>query len=222
MRLKGYLTEGKDVTGMLIRDCKPFIKATSTFFTRSYTNDSDPLKLGALDIVKVKPRTNRIPKDTPLYLHKILDNWFKQKFGWKARSEGVFTTPGNSDFYGEAVNLFFPIGPFKFITSTSVRDLYNTLDNILTRMDSEEKNRITKRSSWSDLKDLTKKDHYPLLDKLFRDFITKYGKSYIGKDLKGSSMKWEDSESEFVFKCKEYYLIGENVVPSIDYLKGEI
>ncbi|MFW6129888.1 MAG: hypothetical protein ACOC56_01815, partial [Atribacterota bacterium] len=86
-------------------------------------------------VFKIKPRTNRIPRNTSLLVHDILDEKFKKKFGWKARSEGVFVV-GNASEAGTysmgEVFLFFPAGNYKYIWSPTINDLYLYSDFIIT------------------------------------------------------------------------------------------
>jgi hypothetical protein len=54
---------------------------------------------------------------------------FLEKFGWAARSEGVFAT-GNSKeaaYYGN-VYAIYPVDGYKYIWSPKVKDLYTHLD----------------------------------------------------------------------------------------------
>ena len=193
--------EKKRILNMIRKDCKPFLKESSTYFTRSFTESH-----GVDNIRKIKPRKNRKPKDTPLYLHDILNNWFRSKFGWNVRSEGVFTYPGKGDFYGDSnIYYFFPIGSFKFVFSDTISDLYNTLDHIFDHFKHN-------NYDWSNLKDLNDKGDYVILDKIFNEFVMKYGKTYRNKNLKSISEKSANREHEVVFKCKEYYIINNNII----------
>jgi hypothetical protein len=71
------------------------------------------------------PRQNRKPKDTSIGTHEMYDDAFEKRFGWRARSEGVFAT-ASVDIargYGKA-SIIFPTNGFKYIWSTSFDDLY--------------------------------------------------------------------------------------------------
>ena len=129
--LREYLTEKKilieDIVTILERDCGPFIqelkKIKSGLLYRG-TKRSVP------DIKKIKVRKDRKPLDTPPEVHNHLDNEFKKKFGWFARSEGVFTTPVRYDTgdYGDPY-FFFPIGKYKFVWSKTVMDLFGYIES---------------------------------------------------------------------------------------------
>jgi hypothetical protein len=141
------------------------------------------------DFKKVKARKNRQPRDTPSYVHEKLDEMFQKHFGWKVRSEGVFTS-GNSELedYGD-IFLFAPIGNFKYIWSANIKDLYHKLltmgavppsrnipnDLIMDMFD--------KRSD--EVEDLIKKYHH----NEGLNIATRY-------------------ETEIVFKCDYYYLLN--------------
>jgi len=108
---------------LIKRDCKPFlkrIKGAKEFLWRGIEMKSD-------DITKIIPRKNRYPKDTPQDIHDAFDSMFKQRFGWKARSEGVFcyATKGATTGYGAASYMIFPIGDWGFLWSSKINDLYS-------------------------------------------------------------------------------------------------
>ncbi len=73
----------------------------------------------------ITPRDDRRPVDTPKEIHNALDKGFKDKFGWKSRSEGVFVTGDNkmTEIYGDTF-IFYPVDGWKFIWSPDVNDLY--------------------------------------------------------------------------------------------------
>lgn len=89
-------------------------------------------------------RKDRKPSDTPEYLHYILDGYFYQRFGIKARSQTVFCTQSlmMAKRYGGAVSVI-PKGKATFIYSRKIQDLYGALDN-----------NLLKRVDWNELKDV--------------------------------------------------------------------
>lgn len=76
-------------------------------------------------IEKLFARTDRRPKDTPTEIHNWFDDFFKKKFGWKARSEGVFasSTPTGIETFGRNVYLMFPCNGYKYVWSPTIQDL---------------------------------------------------------------------------------------------------
>lgn len=139
MRLKSYLTERSDnikdnvneinnILDMLKKDCKPFLNEYKRNKSMGflYRGTNKPVGL----IQKVTSRLeNRYPKDTPNELHDDLNFQFKRKFGWPVRN-GIFTVGRTTTAggYGKAY-IFFPIGKYSFVYSTSVPDLYTEFEN---------------------------------------------------------------------------------------------
>ena len=130
MRLQKYINNNlnesymvKDwleVVDKLKQDCKPFIreKKKGKWLYRGIKKSMPPVDI-------VKPRKNRKPRDMPEDLHDELDYKFKEEFGWKSRSEGVFCTSNMTDagYYGEPF-IIYPIGKFKYVWSKQISDLY--------------------------------------------------------------------------------------------------
>ena len=68
---------------------------------------------------KKETRKDRKPLDSINEYHKVMDEWFLKKFGWKARSENslfVYGQKVTDDYY------VFPVGQFKFVWSSKVKD----------------------------------------------------------------------------------------------------
>lgn len=151
MRFDDYLINEQDYTPIqldaakiyttLSKDCKMFLKefekteqpvpkgsksipSSYRWLLRGTYKSTDKIK-------KVTPRSDRQPKDTPPELHKLLDWEFKRRFGWYARSEGVFVTGYYQDAkaYGTAIYMVFPIGRYDYIWSPKVKDLYEEFES---------------------------------------------------------------------------------------------
>ncbi len=126
MRLNNYLNE--DVTidsfNKLLPDyseiLKIYKKTNSHFLYRS----SDHWV-----IFNAKaPRKERNPKNTVPKVHEFLDHTFYEKFGWRARSEGLFvSTSKNTSFYGENMYVIFPKNGFKYVYANDIMDVYNNI-----------------------------------------------------------------------------------------------
>ncbi len=164
-------------------------------------------------------RKNRKPLDTPIKLHNILDKMFQKKFGWKARSEGVFAAgkwyfSGSKDTYYGDTYLFFPIGNFKYVWSPKIDDLYEDLHWSITEFfrDKESRKEIMAKK-WND----------EPLDKYedFEDFI-KLKEKEIEEDMIGKLQKivntyksnnlhnvLGEGNKEMAFKCDSYYLVNK-------------
>lgn len=142
-------------------------------------------------IYKLKPRLNRTPKDTPLDVHEYFDEEFKKKFGWKARSQGVFTSssPEAFDTFGKYTYVFYPCNGYKYIWSSEVTDMTEYLDRMELIYAPHQK--WIENSLW--------------YDKEYREKITKkMMNSYTDKNLTKSS--W--SSTEVMFYCPNgYYMV---------------
>jgi hypothetical protein len=150
-------------------------------------------------IEKFNVRKDRLPVDTNIESHIMLDDLFKEKFGWKVRSEGVFVW---SHFHvDEPVNfLFFPIGNYKIVFNKdiddlydelSMNDLYNKLDRFL-RLPETDKRR---KRFLDDLKTKLKEDIVEDYKEV--DSISKVNIGSLG------------IPTELVFKCESYYLVNK-------------
>ncbi len=140
MRLQSYLIEYAGsgefppIAGDIIKNCKPFIKqlkGAHNLLLRG-SSKSNP------GIIKLKPRKDRRPMSTPYAVSELLDEYFKKRFGWKPRSEGIFCTGkyNTALFYAgsiSAVNTIWPIGNFKFLWSNEISDLFGTIQDIASK-----------------------------------------------------------------------------------------
>jgi len=216
-RLIQYMstTETKDIDiiwGILTKDCMPFLKELKKsnsfkdkFFYRGYRGKLQ------YDIEKRKSRIGRRPSDTPENVSKFVDKEFLKKFGWKVRSEGIFTTgsKGAASGYGVEI-IFFPIGKYKYIWSEEVTDLYNFLgghylkyaEAVLLKDDSEFLDHIYNYVSKEEEKEHIEKRKEEVW-KGFIDSMKRALKTYQSNNMKDALI----SKSEVTFKCKEYYMV---------------
>lgn len=111
----------------LKKNCAPFIKelrkSGKNFIWRG-TN-----KVSKKTIVQLTPRQDRSPKDMPTEIHDELDERFYKKYGWRPRSEGVFTSPikNHAKTYGEAY-MFFPVGKYEYLYNPKIDDLFSYIE----------------------------------------------------------------------------------------------
>lgn len=65
---------------------------------------------------EVEVRKDRQPRDTAPLIHKLMDDYFNDRFGMRVRSQGLFTIGDSfkSDAYGYPYYVF-PVGEFKFL-----------------------------------------------------------------------------------------------------------
>ncbi|MFW6129856.1 MAG: hypothetical protein ACOC56_01655 [Atribacterota bacterium] len=205
MRLKKFLNEdgnikllGDDkekrsleIIDIIRRNCAPFLKKVGELDNFLYRGSD---RIQVMDIAKTYARYNRSPKDMPHELHHILDDEFKKKFGWSARSEGVFAVPScdTARLYGTEY-IFFPIGKFKYLWSKKIQDLFSYI--------ADEINLYGQAQFYENL-----------IDKI-KNIVS----SYTNKDIKKLLNDSKYERCEIMFKCREYYLVNNEYY---DYLNG--
>jgi len=182
------------------------------------TNHSDPYKTTLM-----KTRFDRIPSDTPLMIHDIVDVWFYKKFGIKARSQSIFTTPKLTFAlrYGNAVAIL-PKGNVTFIYSNNVMDLFHLIsrplhdhlqdlnfDSINTKYDIELKPSMSIKDIYRSFKYSFSDDSnvptevYNVFKNVIFEFMDKM--DYIASDtLSVDQVK----DVEVMVHCNEYYSVG--------------
>jgi hypothetical protein len=116
------------VVQSLYKNCAPFIKELK----KSGENKilwRGTKKVSTRTILQVSPRQDRSPKDMEVEIHDELDERFKQKFGWMARSEGVFVTSqkASAETYGDGY-IFFPVGKYEYLYNPGISDLFSDID----------------------------------------------------------------------------------------------
>jgi len=212
MRLQSYLTEGKktkiELPGVGYQDyaardakiieliktnCKPFLKQMAGAGTLLYRGAHvfDQLML------EITPRKGRRPKDMEPEYHKIFDSYFKKKFGWKPRTEGVFGTGsfGKAMVYGN-VHSMWPIGPFKFLWSDKLTygDLY-----LHVKKDLEPQARMNAPA----MEAFTHEDLIKALKPQFHQVVNTYKKSNLKNALRNPT------EPEIMLLTSSYYLLDK-------------
>lgn len=195
MRLYEYISKKDDVGDrnsdelldkmltMVEKDCQPFLKQANNLFFRGTKH-----KMKDDYINKMTARKDRKPLDSPMTIHKESDKIFKEKFGWKARSEGVFaSTSYHVGSYGK-VWMFFPIGNFKYVWSPTVTDWWIAVEDAIGH-----------------------KPTQGMMDNFLPELINKY----TDKDLKKASPY---STREFMFYCPNgYYLVNTVATAEFSY-----
>lgn len=192
MRLQEFLiNEEKDIgeiIQILKKDCSKFLRERGKPTNFLYRGTTRPVK----DIVKIIPRKDRKPLDTPQELSDLMDKLFMPKFGWRPRSSGVFAI-GDKDAaeeYGE-VSLFFPIGDYKYIWSPKITDFYFSL----------------LMSGFTEREGGKRVSVYDPGNKIHVEKIKKMVNSYINSKLSSAV----ESGNEIMFMCKSYYLVNRNL-----------
>ena len=126
MRLNKYLLENIDeeeIITILKRDCGSFldlIKEVGPIYRGA--NENKPF------VYKEMHSTDRLPKDTPLPIHKRLNELFMKKFRWPVRN-GIFCTKlaGMTYQYGKPYFIMGIGNKWKYCWSTVIIDLWADL-----------------------------------------------------------------------------------------------
>lgn len=206
MYLRKFLSEEtkEEVREILQKDCTKYLKEVG-FGQKLYRGTKRKVK----DITKFKPRQERKPRDTPLEVHKYLDKLFSQKFGWKARSSGVFVCADKRvvKIYGTPY-VFFPIGNYKYLWSPEVRDLTTELDRIIVDYEYDF------RPSAADSQELTnlKDPDIKWKDVLGNIEVIKELKQLVLSYKENKILTAQDKDTEIMFSCLEYYLVEEHLL----------
>jgi len=186
MRLRYFLDDPKveELFSVLEKGCKPFKNEIGGGeVTYAYRGSKDIKKIWEIKV----PRSDRKPKDMPVWMQKALDDVFEKDWGWRPRLQGVFAT-GDDDQasgYGEEY-IFVPIGNFEYLWSTAIDDLFTELciNNDFSYMHGDSKKLATyfkNEMGWAD--------------------------SYRDNDLKRAI--W--GGGEIMFKCKSYLMINREL-----------
>lgn len=211
MKLQLYLNEASmkitdmdEIVSIIKKDCQPFLN--------EFTNiQGNPVYRGTnknmkdTNIIKVRSRTKRKPKDIPPHLHELLDKLFLKHHGWKARSEGVFVTHhrGSASDYGWPA-LFFPKGKYQYLWNGDVEDLYPSLRTKVAYHVPEIGN-ITAMNLTPEQIAIPK--FVNLLDMLVSD----YNKTDFSRAI--------GTRHEAMFKCHDYYMVSfDNQKDDIEFL----
>jgi hypothetical protein len=143
------------------------------------------------------PRKNRKPKDTSEITHKVLDKLFYEKFGWRARSEGLFCIGGRSGtYYGNNRYIIFPKNGFKYVYSDNIDDLYAYMGDEIEYA-SFDRDNISKPEDTETMRKIINKKY---TDKNLLDFLIKGTNSY----------------QEIMIKCDKYYMLNITDDKNID------
>lgn len=118
----------KNVIKVIDEKCKPFLSQINSHNDLLYRGMNKSINGYTI----IQTPKNRQPVDTPLEIHKALDEWFLKKFGHRYRSNAAFVTPRFTEAksYGNPY-AFFPIGDFDFVWSNKFGDLYAEIQHIV-------------------------------------------------------------------------------------------
>jgi hypothetical protein len=190
MKLKLYLNEEEnnieEIYKILNKDCKKYLnyvkKANNDAFKSFLFRGVDFGKVSSSqNYKKIKSKKiSRKPRYINTELHEILNKLLYEKFGWKPRTEGIFT--GNyyiaQSFAKAKCFMFAPVGNFQYIWRKHIYVLYDYYSDIY----------YSNYSSDFFIKELKKE-----LDK------------YSDENLHEAFNK---HEMECIVKCDYYYLVS--------------
>lgn len=140
---KQFLSEQEiqNFSELIRKNCSQFLDESgyAGFLLRGVKGLSDIQSYTALDIegnemeygIKTV-RQDRKPLDFTRQRHEIIDEWFVEKFGIRARSQCMFAggnriAKSELEHYGTPC-VVFPIGEFKYIWSPEVGDLFGKMN----------------------------------------------------------------------------------------------
>jgi hypothetical protein len=143
------------------------------------------------------PRLDRRPLDTNPIVSNLVDEKFKQIFGWEPRKQGIFVVADEevAGGYGRSC-IFVPIGNFKYIWSPEVKDLSAKMHRAWRHSDLETKYlSINKaiQSAPGEVKDL------------FNDAFNSYIGTYTDKNLLEAIT--DKTDYEIMISCNKYLMI---------------
>lgn len=200
-------TDTDELLALLERDCGPFLaeskqrgllrRGMSKLNDNDATFVSSPYSTEKVPYWKKQPRTDRRPLDIDKKIHLKLDDWFQSKFGFKARSSGLFcfgtgATSSAISQYGTEYYIF-PIGEFKYAWSPNVKDLFITIST-------------SKQRDEDDGKDSTDN-----IDSFMNEF------KYQDTDLDQAIV----SRNEIMIKCDKYYIFPTSAQDALRISLGQ-
>ena len=211
MRLKKYITEkidhdkinwdeegyAKDIIKAIKKKCKPWLKE-SKGLPGYRASRQEQTKYW---IKKASVRKNRRPLTMNHDDHELVDDLMNRQYGWRARSNVLFTQGGENTgyFYGNLKYVVFPIGPIKYLWTENFGDLTPVIESL--RYEIEHNFDIPE----DELESMAKKQITEVIKK-----------SYTDKDLYKALTKYPNHE--IMVNCKNYYIVPEFVYE--DHIKG--
>lgn len=179
-------------------DCAPFLNAMKGARNLAYRGIQKPVK--NWDILS--PRKDRKPLDSDEFAHVEMNKFFKETFGWPARSEGLFVTGSVSTAAGYGVtHAVFPIGTFKILWSADMRDPTAAINWEIRRKDDPDMMPDYK----PDTSTPTAAERYRLLrQESIEEFIGKM-KDFNWETNPNSLIPGLKLDVEIMIKCDKYY-----------------
>jgi len=135
--LEGPSKISKQLVQQIIDDCKPFIDEVVDVddfrLYRGIRVDSFRRRAEELaeDVYRAKVRKDRVPLNSPEYIHKFMDEWMEKELGSKFRSGAIFCAGDQKTVlnFGKAY-VIMPIGKFSYAWSPFIEDVYSDVEEI--------------------------------------------------------------------------------------------
>lgn len=196
---EGY---AKDIIKAIKKKCKPWIKESKGL--PGYRGSRQ--EQTKYWIKKNSVRKNRRPLTMKQSDHELIDDLFNRRYGWRARSNVLFTQGSESTgyFYGNLKYVVYPIGPIKYLWSPDVGDLTPVIESIRYELDHNFEIPVDKLQ-------------IELQSKLTKE-IEKLIKSYTDKNLHKALTQY--SSHEIMVNCKNYFVLPDFVYE--DHIEGEL
>lgn len=127
----------KAVAQKIIDDCKPFIhevidldenRLYRGLKMESFARRSDEV---AEDIFKAKVRKDRVPLNTPSFIHTFMDEWMEKELGRKFRTQSIFCAADRKTVlsFGKPY-VIMPVGNFSYAWSPFIEDVFSDVEEI--------------------------------------------------------------------------------------------
>lgn len=220
MRLQQYITEATDIntlSNIISDNCKPFLKEFGVAYSQSNLSKNFIYRGMHIyitgDYTIKKPRSDRKPKLVDDRLHNFMNKIGMDLFGWRIRTEGIFTS-----FYTNARNygipyIFIPLGNYKYVFIRGVNKIYGLYDMHVTESSFLEgiEDRI-KTSDETKTSDKYKKDkarQLAILSDIEREIEDVYRHQYKTSGLEDVIRGY--NEWEAIFNCDRYIVISNKI-----------
>lgn len=240
----------KEISKTLKNDCKEWIiEAANKLVYRgvfSISNDPYIMRKGP-GLFYAKVRTDRKPKDSPLWLHNCLNEHFQHKVKASLRSESVFCSGDKSqvEIYGKPFCVF-PIGVFSYAWSKYIADASHTFYigpmleetlpeaglNLNTKINEafkrfandilhQEIDSIDSYLDYLNKNRMSLNAQSPTSDwsKFVRDFISNHDLWQFNKGL-NEALGPQFKMHEIMVKCQDYYLVDIELAENINCLSN--
>lgn len=133
MKFINYLDEAKETLEEVLAKSKIFLDdANSTNFRVTLYRGT---KNGTKSFKKIKPRSDRIPMDSSLEFHNVIDSLYKEKTGYALRSSSIFCSLNMdiaSCYNNSSTNdpfVVVPIGAYKLFMHDGIHDMFNDVED---------------------------------------------------------------------------------------------